>query len=128
MAYKYVNPNPLANHTGDCTVRAASIVTGESWDCVYDDMAELGKQMGIMPDKAPVWGAYLRLNGFKRAVIPNTCPDCYTVRDFAEDNPYGVYVLAIDGNPGHVVAVIDGSYMDIWDSGDEVPTFFFYKD
>lgn len=105
MAYRYVNPNPLANHTGDCTVRAASIATGNTWDRTYDEMAELGRQMGVMPDKAPVWGAYLRRHGFKRAIIPNTCPDCYTVREFALEHPYGTYVLAIDGNPGHVVAI-----------------------
>lgn len=128
MAFKYVNPNPLSNRTGDCTVRAASLATQRSWDDTYDEMAYLGKQMGIMPDRAPVWGAYLRRHGFKREIIPNTCPDCYTVKDFTIDFPRGVYVLAIDGAPGHVVTVVDGDYLDVWDSGDEVPSFFFYKE
>lgn len=127
MAFRYVNLNPLSNTTGDCAVRASALATNMSWDRTYDEMAELGRQMGLMPDQGPVWGAFLRKHGFKREIIPNRCPDCYTVSDFAMDHPRGVYVLAINGNPGHVVAVIDGQWLDIWDSGQEIPSFFFYK-
>ena len=127
MAFRYVNLNPLSNTTGDCAVRASALATNMSWDRTYDEMAELGRQMGLMPDQGPVWGAFLRKHGFKREIIPNRCPDCYTVSDFAMDHPRGVYVLAINGNPGHVVAVMDGKWLDIWDSGQEIPSFYFYK-
>lgn len=127
MAYRYVNLNPLANTTGDCAVRASALATNRSWDKTYAEIADLGRQMGLMPDQGAVWGAYLRRHGFKREIIDNDCPDCYSVADFAEEYPEGVYVLAINGNPGHVVTVIDGDYFDIWDSGDEIPSFYFYK-
>jgi hypothetical protein len=39
-----------------------------------------------------------------------------------------VYVLAIVGNPGHVVTAVDGDYYDIWDCGDEIPSFYYYKE
>lgn len=126
MAYRYVNLNPLSNTTGDCAVRASAIATNRSWDRTYEEIADLGRMMGLMPDQGAVWGAYLRKHGFKRAIIPNTCPDCYTVSEFAQDHPFGVYVLAINGNPGHVVAVVDGDYLDIWDSGGEIPSFYYY--
>lgn len=127
MAFIYENPNPIANITGDCVVRACSIATNKSWDRTYEEISRLGQAMGLMPDKGAVWGAFLRKNGFVREIIPNTCPDCYTVRQFCEDHPYGTYVLAIDGNPGHVVCAIDGNIYDIWDSQDEIPTYYYRR-
>lgn len=127
MAFIYTNLNPVANRTDDCVVRACAIATNHSWDTTYMDIARLGQSMGFMPEKGAVWGAYLRQRGFYRDIIPNTCPDCYTVKRFAMDHPKGTYVLAIDGSPGHVVAVVDGDYLDIWDCGDEIPTYYYYK-
>jgi hypothetical protein len=98
-----------------------------SWDRTYKEMAELGRMMGLMPDQGAVWGAFLRKHGFYRDIIPNTCPDCYTVEDFANEHPVGEYVLAITGNPGHVVTVIDGDWLDIFDSGEEIPSFYYYR-
>ena len=77
-----------------------------------------------MPSANAVWGSYLRKKGFVREIIPNTCPDCYTVEDFCRDNPKGTYILALSG---HVVAVIDGKYYDTWDSGDEIPIYYWYR-
>ena len=71
-----------------------------------------------------VWSAYLIGQGFTRHLIPNTCPDCYTVKDFADDHKQGVYVL---GTGSHAVAVIDGNYYDSWDSGDEIPIYYFRR-
>lgn len=127
MAYIHYNNNPIAIRTGDCVIRACSIATDRSWDETYNAIANLGQSMGLMPDKGAVWGAYLRQRGFYRDVIPNRCPDCYRVKDFAKDHPRGTYVLAIDGNPGHVVCVKNGDWIDIWDSGNEIPTFYYYK-
>jgi hypothetical protein len=42
------------------------------------------------------------------------------VRDFARDHPRGTYLLGLDG---HVVTVIDGDWLDVWDSGDETVLF-----
>ena len=77
-----------------------------------------------MPSANHVWGAYLRSKGWERCVIPNDCPDCYCVKDFCLDHPTGRYVMAISG---HVVAVVDGDYFDTWDSGDEVPVYFWKR-
>ena len=78
-----------------------------------------------MPSSNAVWGAYLRHQSFRRYIIPNECPDCYTVSDFCCDYPKGVYVLATGT---HVVTVIDGEYYDTWDSGNEVPIYYFKKE
>ena len=60
-----------------------------------------------------------------RYLIPNSCPDCYTVRDFCFDNPRGAFLLATGS---HVVTVIDGDYYDTWNSGSEVPIYFWTKE
>lgn len=78
-----------------------------------------------MPSADRVWGAYLRSKGFRRDLIESDCPECYTVRDFCREHEQGRYVMAISG---HVVAVIDGQYYDTWDSGDEVPIYYWYKE
>ena len=51
--------------------------------------------------------------------------DVYTVRDFCEDNPLGTFVLAIHE---HVVCVVDGDYYDSWDSGGEIPIYYWTKE
>lgn len=77
-----------------------------------------------MPSANHVWGMYLKNKGFTRHIISNVCPDCYTVSDFCRDNPYGTFILAISG---HVVAVIDGDYYDTWDSGNEIPIYYWER-
>ena len=119
------NPNPASNLVGDCVIRAISILTNESWEDVYIDITEKGMEMYDMPSSNAVWGAYLHDLGYKRRVIPDTCPACYSIIQFCEDYPYGKFLLATGT---HVVTVIDGDYYDTWDSGDEVPIYYFTKE
>lgn len=123
--FVYYNPNPANNHVGDCVVRAISKVTGQDWEKTYLEVALQGYMLKDMPSANYVWGAYLLENGFKRYIIPNTCPDCYTVRDFCKEYPQGVYLLATGT---HVVAVQDGDYYDAWDSGNEIPIYYWHKE
>lgn len=77
-----------------------------------------------MPSSNAVWNAYLLDQGFVKRTIPDTCPECYRVTDFCWDYPYGEYLIATGT---HVIAVIDGNYYDTWDSGDEVPIYFYER-
>ncbi|MDE6789340.1 MAG: hypothetical protein K2J47_08490 [Ruminococcus sp.] len=119
------NPNPQEKSIGDCVVRSISKILSYDWERTYIELAVQGFMMCDMPSANAVWGAYLRSKGFTRHVIPDTCPDCYTVADFTEDNPHGKYILATGS---HVIAVSDGDYYDTWDSGSEIPVFFWRKD
>lgn len=120
MAFVYYNPNPAGKKVGDCVIRALSKALDESWEKTYIGLALQGYKMRDLMNANHVWGAYLFDRGFQQAVIPNTCPDCYTVRQFCDDYPEGTYVLATGS---HVVAVVDGDYFDEWDSGDETPVY-----
>ena len=81
--------------------------------------------MGDMPSSNAVWGAYLRSKGFRREIIPDTCPECYTVADFAAEHPRGEYILALSG---HVVCVEDGIIFDTWDSTGQIPLYYWFKE
>ncbi len=123
--FVYYNPNPQNKLVGDCVIRAICKLTDRDWEDVYLDIALQGFMMHDMPTANHVWGTYLKENHFVQSLLPNTCPDCYTVKDFCVDFPKGTYLLAI-GN--HVVAVQDGNYYDAWDSGDELPIFYWQKE
>jgi len=125
MAFIFTNPNPGRKLVGDCVIRAISIISGKEWEQVYIELAVQGFMMYDMSSSNDVWSAYLHRNNFKRYVIPDSCPDCYTVREFVDDHPYGDYILATGT---HVIAVKDGNYYDTWDSGDEVPIYYFKKE
>lgn len=125
MAWRDFNPNPSGARVGDCTVRACCKAAGKPWESVYCALTFEGYMRGDMPSANHVWGAFLRRCGFTRHVIPNECPDCYTVADFARDHPRGLYVLAISG---HVVAVEDGDWWDSWDSGNEIPVYYWTRE
>ena len=125
MGFVYVNPNPDNNITGDCTVRALSLVLKTDWDTAYIELVVYGFMLKDMPSSNRTWSTMLYDHGFRRHVIPDTCPDCYTIRQFCIDYPEGVYLLATGT---HVVAIIDGNYYDSWDSGNEVPVYYWKKE
>ena len=123
MAFREWNPNPTGRRVGDCAVRAVARALDVDWETAYLKIAVNGYAMGDMPSSDSVWGAVLRQAGFYRTAVPNTCPDCYTVAAFAQDHPEGVFVLALGG---HVVTVVDGDWYDTWDSGGQIPQYFWY--
>lgn len=123
--FVFYNPNPIQPSATDCVVRAISLLQGTEWDKTFMDLVVMAFHLKDMPSANKVWGAYLVEQGYKRYAIPDTCPYCYTVKDFCIDNPVGEYLLALDG---HVVGVKDGNYYDIWDSGNETVMYYWKKE
>ncbi len=120
MGFKQVNPNPCGSRVGDCVIRAVSILLGYDWERAYAELALQGFMMGDMPSANAVWGTYLKHKGYKQHLIP----DEITVAQFADENPEGAFLL---GTGSHVVTVIDSDYYDSWDSGDELPIYYFER-
>lgn len=125
MTWREYNPNPSGRSVGDCAVRAIAMALEVSWERAYAMIVVNGFVMGDMPSSDSVWGSVLRQNGFKRAAIENSCPDCYTAADFCDDHPKGTFVLAFGG---HVATAKDGILYDSWDSSLESPQFYWYKE
>ena len=120
MFVKY-NPHPDRKLIDDCVVRAICKLTGKDWERVFTELFVEGLYQHDWPRKNSVWGGYLLRHGYIQSLVPDTCPNCFTVKDFCMANPYGTYLLAIGD---HVVTVVDGDYYDTFDSGDEVPVYY----
>ena len=117
----FYTPNPEGLFTNDCTVRAICKALDQTWEKTYMDICLEGRLLYMMPSTNAVWNSYLTKKGFRRYIIPYTCPACYTIKQFCNDHKTGTYILATDD---HVVTVIDGDYYDTGDSGDEVPIYY----
>lgn len=116
--------NPCGTDEDDCAVRMLCIILDIDWDTAYMMLANMGMMMCKLMNHNAVISAILRQNGFYKRTIPDSCPDCYNVIDFCEDHPNGTYVL---GTGRHVVAVIDGDYIDSFDSGNDIPIYYYYR-
>lgn len=123
--WKEYNPNPTGQKTDDCAVRALAKATDTDWETAYVRLVMSGFAMGLLPNNSATFSAALRKHGFYRKALPNTCSDCYTVADFANDNDEGTFVLA-SGN--HVVTIVDGDIYDMYDSSNMIPMTVWYRD
>lgn len=124
MSYIYYNPNPMGKKTTDCVIRMLTRIYGMSWEEAYLALSEVVLAEYEMPSSNYIWEKYLKTHGFKKRLLPSDCPDCISVRGFAERFNHDIYA-ACTGS--HVVAVVDGDYFDAWNSGDEVVTYFFER-
>ncbi len=124
MSYRFYNPNPAGRFVGDCTIRAICRLTDQEWDTVYAGTSFEGFLRKDMPSGNATWGAYLVRKGYVRKFIPDSKLGFYTVKDFCMDHPTGRFLLALDQ---HVVTVVDGDYYDTWDSGNELPLYYWMK-
>lgn len=122
--YINYNPNPKRQLIDDCVIRAICKVTDRDWLDIYFELMMEGSRFYDWPMKNYIWGHFLKNIGFVKQMIPDFCPDCYTVKEFCEDNPVGDYILAMQN---HVVAVRDGNYYDTVDTGDEVPLYYWQR-
>ena len=123
--YQHYQPNPRNLKTDDCIIRALTKALGVDWDTasVYAIVQQI--RDSDMYFKNYVWGNLLLRNGFTKHHIPDTCPDCFTVEDFAKEHPQGLYIL---GTGEHAVAVVDGDWYDTFDSGAMIPIVYYEKE
>lgn len=125
LSYRFLNPNPDGILVDDCVYRSLSIVLDLDWETVYAKLSVLGLMYHDAPISNRVWPKLLEEYGFRRYLIPDTCPDCYTVRRFTNDFPSGTFLLSTGT---HVIPVKDGNYLDTFDSGDYVPYSYWKRD
>lgn len=122
--YSYYNANPYKIRVGDCVIRAISKALNQSWEDTYIDLTIQGYLMGDLLSSNAVWDAYLKSKGFKRHIVPNDCPECYTIEDFCNEHPQGIFVI---GTGTHCVTIENGCVFDTWNSSGEIPIYYYHK-
>lgn len=123
--YIHYNPNPKhQNPVGDCVIRAVSKALDIPWESAYLDLAMEGYDKGDMPSSNAILDSYLRSKGFRKYVIPNDCPNCYTFEDFAGEYFKGTYIVCTGT---HVACIKDGNLYDSWNSLECTPIFFYER-
>lgn len=121
MFVKY-NANPCGKTTGDCVIRAISIVEDMTWKQVYLSLCVEGYEECTFGDVNKTWEKYLMDNGYRRFTLPDN--KNYKASDFASAHKDGKFIL---GTGSHVIAVVNGDIVDSWDSSNEVPLYYFTK-
>lgn len=122
-AFFLFNPNPrTSDPTGkiDCVIRAVCAGFDLTWEQAYAALSVQGFADGDPFVKDEVWGNFLERNGWTWFRLPDTCPRCYTLAQFAADRPDGVYIV---GTGSHAVCVKGGVIWDSWPSGGVIPLF-----
>lgn len=123
LCFVQYNSNPKENLVDDCVIRAISTALGKSWDDVYLELMIEGYKKKNYPNYNSIWWSYLEERGYHRWLIPDSCPMCYTLKQFVKERPRGIYIV---GDGSHVVAVVDGHYVDTWDSGNMSVLYYFH--
>ena len=101
--YRYYNANPYNRHIDDCVVRSISLLTGRSWDEVYDEITDIASDNRLMFDSVEFVEQYLDNR------YPRECHYSKTLEEFIAEHPKGKYAVSMDG---HLTAVIDGICYD----------------
>ena len=121
IVYIHYNGNPCGINTGDCVIRAISIVTGMNPKKVYAGLCAFGYECTIWGNVNAIWADFLQYLGYTRYTIHKQ----QTISEFAEEHPRGRYIL---GTGKHAVAVVDGNIIDSWNSSNEIPLYYYIKE
>lgn len=111
--YQFYNANPLGRFVNDCTVRAISLASGETWDNTYRRLSHFACLRGIMPDDVKYIDEYLEDHFDK--IYSYKENNRITVNDFVQDHPRGTYLITMRG---HITCVIDGVIYDTFNPAD----------
>lgn len=109
--FKYYNANPFGRLVNDCTVRAISLATNQSWDKTYQQLSDFARKEGITFSEIEF------INDYLADQFPRFCPKerIYTLQDFTKLNLPGRWLVTMSG---HITCVIDGVCYDTFDPSD----------
>ena len=100
----------LKSFKDDCVIRSISIVIKESYDKVFQELMQLGLEMGAYPSHEKVWITYIESKGF----IKNKPPRDHKGKLIKLKN-WDFKGVAVVRNSGHLTAVDNGCVFDDWD-------------
>lgn len=113
--FKYYNANPRRRNVDDCTVRAISLATDRSWDETFESLCKFAQIQAIMPNDVTYIDDYLE-SKFEQ-VYDFKQNKKITVGRFADEHPYGTYLITMNG---HITCLKNGEIYDTFDPSDRV--------
>jgi len=113
--FSYYNANPYGRLVNDCTVRAISLATGESWNDTYKELSDFARMQGSMFDDVMYIDSYLDIK-FDKFYQRNNKRKL-TVRQFTQEYPIGTFLITMRG---HITCCIDGTIYDTFYPGDRL--------
>ena len=111
--------------TGDCVIRSISIALSQDYMETYNDLFDLAKSIGYLPNDTKVYKKYLKSKGW----VQNKCkykPNSkrrYTLNEWAMLSSRSMPeermpLRCLISTSGHLTAVVDGILRDSWDCSD----------
>lgn len=112
MQFVQLNLNPRGRRAADCVIRAIMRATGKPWNVVFLELGAISLKECAMPNEKRVYEQYLNQLGFSKRPMPRF-PDRtrYTVAEFAQANPKGVFVISV---AKHLTCIVDAVLYDTW--------------
>ena len=114
--FKFFNANPLGRRVNDCTVRAISLATNQSWDTTYRELSSYAQEVGTMPDDVIYIDGYLDRR-FQKIYEKSKNDEELTVEQFAHRYPFGIYLITMRG---HITCCINGCIYDTFNPKDRI--------
>lgn len=111
MGYKYYNKNPLGLFQDDCTIRAISTATNNTWDDTYQHLSNLARLNGKMMDDRDFIRSYLDDNYKRVDHLP------YKVGNVAYMYPNNVLLITMNG---HITCSKYGVIYDSFDCRERI--------
>lgn len=109
--YKFHNNNALGLFENDCTVRAISTATGNSWDDTYKHLSNTARLQGTMMDDKDFIRDYLDAHYDRLYDIPKT------VGEVAGAYPNNVLLITMNG---HITCSVYGIIYDSFDCRERI--------
>ena len=113
--FSYYNANPYRRLVNDCTIRAISLATGETWNDTYKELSDFARMQGSMLDDVMYIDSYLD-KMFDKIYQRNNRKKL-TVREFTQQYPIGIFLITMRG---HITCCIDGTIYDTFYPGDRL--------
>lgn len=111
--FKYYNANPFGRRVNDCTVRAISLATDETWSHTYNELSDFARMQGSMFDDVMYIDGYLDARFDK--IYEKNDKRHLTVDEFIHLYPVGTYLITMNG---HITCCKNGVIYDTFYPGD----------
>jgi hypothetical protein len=109
---KYWSCKLKKDRTNDCVVRALAHATDTDYLVVWNELFELGRDIGFLPDAPRCYEKWLSDRGWvKHSPLTHSGRRKYSLKNIPID-PDGIYIFV---TCGHLTAVVGGVLLDSWD-------------